>query len=152
MAFPSVYDKKTVEQILSRLDKLSPSTRPQWGKMNAAQMLAHLCVSYDMAYGKVNPKNNFLMRFLLKTFLKPMVVGDKPYPRNSRTAPVFVIADERDFAKEKARLTAYFQQVATDGAKKFEGLESPSFGKMTAAEWNALFYKHLDHHFTQFGI
>jgi len=38
------------------------------------------------------------------------------------------------------------------GALYFEGRESLSFGKLTSKEWNNLFYKHIDHHFTQFGI
>ena len=38
------------------------------------------------------------------------------------------------------------------GSAHFEGKESPSFGALTADEWNVLFAKHLDHHLTQFGV
>ena len=89
---------------------------------------------------------------MLKSFVKQGVVGPKPYPRNSRTAPVFVIADERDFAKEKQRLTDFLIKTQTLGAAHFDGKESPSFGALTKEEWNTLFYKHLDHHLTQFGV
>ena len=36
------------------------------------------------------------------------------------------------------------------GENYFEGKESNSFGKLTASEWNNMFYKHLDHHLSQF--
>ncbi|WP_337994864.1 hypothetical protein [Polaribacter ponticola] len=38
------------------------------------------------------------------------------------------------------------------GADYFDGKESHSFGKLTEKEWNNTFYKHLDHHLTQFGV
>ena len=33
----------------------------------------------------------------------------------------------------------------------FEGKVSSSFGSMTSKEWSTQFYKHIDHHFRQFG-
>lgn len=152
MAYPSVYESDVLDSIFERLEKLSPATVPQWGKMNAGQMLAHLNVSYDITYGKMAVKNNFLMKMMLKMFVKPVVVGNKPYQKNSQTAPYFIVADERDFEAEKSKLIAYMKQMQKDGAAKFEGKESPSFGVMTAQEWSNQYYKHLDHHFTQFGI
>ncbi len=92
------------------------------------------------------------MKLMLKMFVKPVVVGNKPYQKNSQTTPYFVIADDRDFEAEKSKLIAYMKQMQKDGAAKFEGKESPSFGVMTAQEWSNQYYKHLDHHFTQFGI
>jgi len=38
------------------------------------------------------------------------------------------------------------------GSARFEGKESHSFGKLTSKEWNNMFYKHLNHHLTQFGV
>ena len=152
MAYPSIFESNVLDSIFKRLEKLSPSTVPQWGKMNAGQMLAHLNVSYDITYGKTTVKNNFLMKMILKILVKPMVVGNKPYKKNSQTAPYFVVADERDFEAEKSKLIAYMKQMQQEGAAKYEGKESASFGKMTAQEWSNQYYKHLDHHFTQFGI
>lgn len=151
-SFPSVYSQETVSRILARLEKLETTTQPTWGKMNAPQMLAHLCVSYDMAYGNITAKPAFPLNLIMKWIVKPLVVGPKPYPKNSKTAPVFIIADQRDFEIEKSRLIQHIKQVQQDGEQAFEGRPSPSFGPLTATEWSALFYKHLDHHFQQFGI
>ncbi len=152
MTYPSTFSPDTVRGNLARLDQLRPETKPQWGKMNAAQMLAHLNVSYDMETGDLPVTNNFLMRFFLKAFVKQGVVGPKPYPRNSRTAPQFVIADERDFEEEKARLIAHLHRVANAGGAAYAGKENVSFGPMTEEEWSVMYQKHLDHHLTQFGV
>ncbi|MEP1258742.1 hypothetical protein [Algoriphagus sp.] len=63
-----------------------------------------------------------------------------------------MIADQRDFEKEKNRLISYLKKTQEYGASYFDGKESLSFGVMTTEEWNNLFYKHLDHHLTQFGV
>lgn len=152
MALPSIFDAQVLAQILARLEKLTYNTQPQWGKMNAPQMLAHLNVTYNLAYNRVEVKNNFIMRFILKTFVKKAVINEVPYPKNTRTAPVFIIAEERDFEKEKAIFIRNLQDTATNGAKFFEGRVNVSFGQLTSIEWNNLFYKHIEHHFTQFGI
>jgi hypothetical protein len=44
------------------------------------------------------------------------------------------------------------KEAQTLGETYFEGKPSPSFGKMTAKEWSNQFWKHMDHHFRQFGI
>ena len=38
------------------------------------------------------------------------------------------------------------------GVSYFENKESHSFGRLTIKEWNNMFYKHLEHHLTQFGV
>jgi hypothetical protein len=81
-----------------------------------------------------------------------MVTNEKPYKQGGPTAPDFVIADERDFAKEQSRLIDFISRVQTEGRSRFEGRESHSFGVLTATGWNNMFYKHLDHHLRQFGV
>jgi len=148
----NTFDTATTKETLSRLENLKSDTKQKWGKMNAGQMLAHLNVSYDMAYGKVEIKNSWLTNLLMKTFVKKIVVGENPYPQNSRTAPVFIISDAKDFEKEKHRLIAYIKETETKGVNYFEGRASASFGSLTSKEWSNMFYKHIDHHFKQFGV
>ncbi|MBA4240883.1 MAG: hypothetical protein C0448_09150 [Sphingobacteriaceae bacterium] len=152
MALPSVFDAKTTEETFKRLEKITYVSKPQWGKMNSAQMLAHLNVAYDLAYNRIPYKSSFFKKFILKLLVKPLVVSEKPYKKNSHTAPEFIIADERDFEKEKSKFIDNVKQTEAHGANYFEGRESTSFGAMTAKEWSTQFYKHIDHHFTQFGV
>lgn len=149
----NTFDPLTTAKTLARLENLANDTKPAWGNMNAAQMLAHLSVAYDLAYGLQTHHPSFFAKLMLRLFVKDIVVGEsKAYPKNSRTAPNFVIADARDFEKEKARLIAHIKDTEAKGSAYFEGKESSAFGKLTARQWSVQFYKHLDHHFTQFGI
>ena len=148
----NVFQRSTTLYTRDRLQNLSKDTIPQWGKMDAGQMLAHLNVAYDVAFGKLEVKNNVIMKWFLKTFVKEGVVGEKPYPKNSMTAPYFMQKEPRDFELEKQKFIDNVQTVEQKGEPFFEGKESVSFGKMTALEWSNQFYKHLDHHFIQFGI
>lgn len=148
----NIFKAEVTEELIERINKLTPETKPQWGKMNVGQMLAHCCVAYEMAYTDKHPKPNGFVRFLLKSFVKKGVVNEKPYPKNSRTAPAFIIADQRKFEDEKIRLISFLNKTFKLGKDHFEGKESLSFGPMNSEEWNNLFYKHLDHHLTQFGV
>lgn len=149
----NAFRKEVAEELIARINNLQPNTQPQWGVMKVDQMLAHCSVAYHCTYSPEKfKKAGSFKKFLLKTFVKPMVVGEKPYPKNGRTASEFIIADRRDFEKEKNELIQFITHTQELGEKHFEGKDNISFGKMTAKEWNVLFYKHLDHHLNQFGV
>lgn len=152
MALPDIYNPEVVEGVIARIQKLSADTPPQWGKMNAAQMLAHCNVAYEISLEQRSPRPGALVRFLLRLLIKPSVVSEKPYKPHSRTAPVFLITEERLFEVEKNRLMTYLRKVAQMGPAEFEGRPSPSFGPLTSQEYNNMYYKHLDHHLRQFGV
>jgi hypothetical protein len=151
MALPNIFNQKVADTLIERINGLSSDTQPQWGKMNAAQMLAHCCVTYEMVYEDKHPKPKGLMKLIIKLFVKDKVVSEEPYKRNSPTAPAFIIKGSRDFETEKARLTGFIKKTQQLGEKEFDGKTSLSFGPLRVTEWNNMFYKHLDHHLTQFG-
>lgn len=148
----NIYSKEYTNQLTQRINQLTPETKPDWGKMSVDQMLAHLNVAYDMSFTNKYSRPNAVVTFLLKMFVKKSVVGPKPYPKNGRTAPIFIITDERNFEEEKKKLIGYIEKVRDLGEGHFESKESHSFGTLTASEWNVLFGKHIEHHFTQFGV
>jgi hypothetical protein len=148
----NIYTKEVAAELVNRIQQIKPNDMPLWGKMSADQMFAHCNVSYDIAYTpeQFNQPGAF-KKFLLKTFLKKIIVGEKEYPKNSRTAPEFIVVGKKDFEKEKAKLIAHVEKTQQLGASYFAGKDNLSFGVMSAEEWNNLFYKHLDHHLRQFG-
>ncbi|RQO64975.1 hypothetical protein DBR40_24165 [Pedobacter sp. KBW01] len=147
----NIFQPAVTSEIIERINTLSPTTPQLWGKMNVVQMLAHCNVTYEMIYDDIHPKPGLFMKFILKNLVKSKVVSEKSYPKNNPTAPQFIIKDERDFEKEKARLIAYLNKTQELGENHFDGKESHSFGKLNKTEWNNMFYKHLDHHLSQFG-
>lgn len=152
MALPNIFTREVADQIIGRINALQPTTTPQWGQMAVAQMLAHCNVTYEMAYENIHPKPNFLVRMMLKAFVKNVVVSEMPYKKSSQTAPAFIIKDDKNFEAEKARLIAYINRTVELGENAFDQKESLSFGPLSKTEWNNMFYKHLNHHLTQFGV
>lgn len=148
----SVFNQTDVAELLQRIDHLKSKSKPNWGTMDVAQMLAHCNVTYELVYDNKHPKAKGFKRWILKTFVKNIVVNEKPYRKNSRTAPEFIVSSNKDFDTEKNRLKDYMVKTQELGDKYFENRESNSFGNLTALEWNNMFYKHLDHHLTQFGV
>lgn len=153
MDFPNIFEKSNSQQLVDRINKLTPDTKAEWGKMNVAQMLKHCSVPYEMVYNPgIFKKPNAFARFMIKLFAKSMVVGTKPYPKNGRTAPDFIVPAQQDFNLQRMEIEAHIWKVQSDGEQTFEGKESHAMGNLTANEWNTMFYKHLDHHLQQFGV
>jgi hypothetical protein len=147
------FDKTVNDEIIARINILTPESKALRGKMSVAQMLAHCCVSFEYGFEPEKHKRpNRLMRQIITLFAKNMVVSDTPFPKNGRTSPDMIITDERNFATEQARLVNFVSKVQVQGADVYDGLESHAFGKLTRQEWSNLFYKHLDHHLKQFGV
>lgn len=153
MALPDVFSQEVTKDLIDRISKLKPDTQPQWGKMTVAQMLAHCCVTYEYVYEPAKySKPGVILGWVLRKFVKKGVTDESPYKKNLKTAPDFIIKDSRDFEKEKERLIGFVLRACKDGTQFFDGKESHSFGKLNITEWNNMFYKHLDHHLTQFGV
>lgn len=148
----NIFDKTVADEVVGRLNKLTPETKPSWGKMNVAQMLAHCNVTYELVYDNKHVRPGAFKKFLFTMFIKNAVVSEKPYKHNTPTAPMFKINDDRDFVKEKTRLIDHIQSTQQKGTAYFDGRESHSFGVLTITEWNNMFYKHIDHHLQQFGV
>ena len=149
----NIFSQEVAEEIITRINSLQPHNTPLWGTMSADQMLAHCNVTYDFVFHTEKFKRpNPLMRFILKTFVKNIVVNEKPYSKNSRTAPEFVMVGQKNFEQEKIKLIENIKKSQQHGYEYFDGKENFSFGIMSGKEWNNLFYKHLDHHLSQFGL
>lgn len=153
MALPNIFNKEVSQEVINRITELTHESQPKWGKMSVAQMLAHCCVTYEYVYdeGKYK-KPGMMMGLVLKLLLKPSVTNEVPYKHNLRTGPDFLISDERTFSSERDRLIGFIIKTQELGATHFDGKASHSFGLLKKEEWNNMFYKHLDHHLTQFGV
>ncbi len=148
-----IFKPEVADEVIDRVNHLKPGQAPNWGKMSADQMLAHCNVAYSFVFEPEKfKKPGIIKKFFLTKFLKSFVVGEKPYKMNSPTSPDFLIKNSKDFEKEKGILIDNIKKVQSLGANHFDGKDNFSFGKLTAKEWNILFYKHLDHHLRQFGI
>ncbi len=152
MALPNIFTKEVSDQIITRINKLTATTAPLFGKMNVSQMLAHCNVAYEMVYENKHKSPNAFVKFILKAFVKKNVVSEVAYKPNGRTAPEFLITTEKEFEVEKNRLIEYINKTQQLGEAHFNQKESHSFGPLSTTEWNNLFYKHINHHLGQFAV
>lgn len=152
MPLPNIFTEAVSNNVIQRINQLTPQSTPNWGKMNVAQMLAHCNVTYELVYENKHPAPNFFAKLLMKAFVKKLVTNEVPYKHNGPTGKDFLITDSRNFEPEKQRLTDYIRKTQQLGEAHFDQLPSHSFGVLNKNEWNNMFYKHLDHHLTQFGV
>ena len=146
----SLFDSPAKNEILRRLGALSPGATRQWGKMTAAQMLAHCAVALEAGTGD-KPRRQQLIGKVFGPFVRKGLLGDKPFSKGSPTDPTFVVTDERDFAGERDRLAGLVERFCEHG-REHAGKQTHSFfGRMSGDEWGRLMYKHIDHHLKQFG-
>ncbi|MCM3392666.1 DUF1569 domain-containing protein [Cytobacillus oceanisediminis] len=147
----NIFNHLHTEEILNRIDKLNPNSKPQWGRMDAAQMLAHCSSFQDIAMGNSFPPRGWLGR-LIGRFAKPILYNDKPIPHNMSTIPTILITDKKEFETEREKLKQKIIAFQNNGPEKCTAHPHPFFGKLSSEEWGKGIYKHLDHHLKQFGV
>ncbi len=74
MALPNIFTREVTDDIIRRINKLSVTTNPQWGKMNVAQMLAHCNVTYEMIYENKHKAPGGFAKLLLKLFVRILIL------------------------------------------------------------------------------
>ncbi len=146
----SLFDPRGLAAMLARLDALRPDSRRAWGKMDAAQMLAHCQQPLRVALGELKLKR-MLIGFLFGRLAKKQLLAPKPWKPGMPTAPEFVVTDAREFTKEKGALRALVERFGNGGPAGLTKQPHPFFGPLTSDEWQALQWRHLDHHLRQFS-
>jgi len=150
VAMPSIFQPTDSAEIVKRIQSLRPDAEAQWGKMQVAQMLAHLQQSVRVATGDLKLKRA-LIGILFGRMAKKGLTKPTPFKRGLPTAPEFRISDARDFASEQRKLVELVQRFSRGGPAALTKEQHPFFGSMTSEEWDLLQWKHLDHHLRQFG-
>lgn len=146
----SLFDTATANEVKERIGRLGPNSVRQWGKMNAAQAMAHCAIVMESAVGDSLPPRMFVGR-ILGPLVKGKALKDEPMGRNAPTAKSLVVGDERDLRKECERLSALIARFCAGGPQGCTKHPHTFFGPLTPDEWARLMYKHVDHHLRQFG-
>jgi hypothetical protein len=147
----NLFQTEAVDEIVRRINTLTPNSTRQWGKMEVAQMLAHCTASMEVATGEKSPPRMFIGR-ILGSFFKSSFTNDKPLQKNAPTDKSFLVIDQRNFEKEKAKLLDIVKRFSAGGPEKVTRHPHSFFGKLKPMQWATGMYKHLDHHLKQFGV
>lgn len=148
----NVFNKADGNEILERIEKLTPESKALWGTMNVSQMLAHCTYGAKMATEDIKPKRVGFPINVIGRILKPKILKSPSFRKNAPTAAELKVVDTRDFATEKTNLKAAVQKLVNNGETIATASHHPFFGKMTPSEWGRINYMHFDHHLNQFGV
>jgi hypothetical protein len=145
---PSLRDDTARRQLGARLQKLTPETGARWGRLDAPRVLCHLGDTLAVAVGEAAAAP--LNRKLLHHFpVKHLIMYVLPFPKGAPTSPDLLSSTPGDFDGDRRRVLDLMGRLAA--APSGKGPDNPIFGPMTNDEWNALQWKHIDHHLKQFG-
>jgi hypothetical protein len=147
----SLFDPQGNQNILDRIDNLSPITLSQWGKMTVSQMLLHLQKPIDLAYGKLHIAPHWKSYFFAKSYRKKLN-DPKLFHKDQSTIKEFIVTHEPKFEEAKQSLKESVAVFARDGHKAIKTTRHPLMGEMSPSEWDILQWKHLDYHLKQFGV
>lgn len=144
----TVFDTKTIEKLVERINLLGPGDQPLWGKMTIYQMLRHCTLSEEMFQGKRSYKRLFIGKLFGGMALKGILKNENPLKKNQPTHPDLKITGNGDFDTERKKWAQLLQQYPSFSNT---GFVHPFFGKMSKEQIGEYVYKHTDHHLRQFG-
>lgn len=145
----NLYNQTDVNGIINRIENLQPNAVRQWGKMNVAQMLAHLNAFLETALN-INFQERMLVGRILGRFFKTRYVSEKQFSKNGPTGKNYIFTDQKYFEKEKNKAILLVKQFYENGAEQCTKKPHPFFGYLTPNEWAIAQWKHFDHHLRQF--
>lgn len=148
MEIKNLFDSKVKQNIIDRVNKLTPQTQHLWGKMTVSQMLSHCQMPIGVAFGSHKLEGNFILKLIGHLF-KSVLFNEKPYKLGLPTDKSFIITETKDFDLEKKLLLEKIEQFSEES---LSANPHPLFGKLTNEQWSKATWKHLDHHLRQFGV
>ena len=147
----TLFDKSTQDEMLARVNKLSPASQRQWGKMTVSQMLKHMSIAFAVPINKIEVPRDTLYYFTANPLSRwVMIRGMTKWPKNMLPAPEsFRVKNDPDFEVTKKELLENYSDFLN--ASKFDG-RHPVFGVMSKELWGEAMRIHLNHHLEQFGV
>jgi hypothetical protein len=146
----SIWQEDCRHGLLTRLERLTPEAPARWGKFDATRMLAHVNDAMRMALGEVTPAERKVpIRFFP---LKQLIIYVLPFPKGVPTAPMLLDRCEGAVFRDEVQA---FPQILDRLAKRADQTSwppHPAFGSLSRRAWGVLGYRHVNHHFTQFGV
>jgi hypothetical protein len=151
-SMPSIFDPEVEANVRHRAGRLTPITAARWGSMQPAQMLCHLVDAFRVPLGesqsplKWTPFRFFALRWLF-VHLLPWPQGKLP------TMAAFQQTKPREWEADRRSWNAALTRFVSNGRQeKPDWRPHPAFGVLPTWEWGRLLYRHIDHHFRQFGV
>lgn len=147
----TILDSSAVNEIIERVQNLTASRSPHWGKMTASEMLSHCNMAHQsILKAPKAAKGPSLRQKLFKFWFFHI---RKEFPKLARGPKRFDMkgkVDEKVFEEEKSKfiyIVGKFANPETEMAGSH-----PVFGPLNHKYWGVFVWRHLDHHLRQFGV
>jgi hypothetical protein len=155
----SLLEASARDELWRRVTALRPDTPAKWGRFDAPRMLAHAIQSLGMMTGDVHVEAKPVPWIVRHAPLKHLLIYVLPFPRGLPTAPELLARTCPDAVGRSALAWEEERQAFSGALDRIAELETreawpphPAFGPLTGPQWGTLQYRHLDHHFRQFGL
>ena len=145
----SVFNPAVHRDLQERVQRLKPQQQAHWGRMSAAQMVAHLTDYLRMASGELECTPRKVP--LRLSPLKEIVLYVLPIPKGVATLPELIARKPGEWTAEIADLREQLNGLVERGGEALAP-SHPAFGAMSPRQWGVLVYRHMDHHLRQFGV
>ena len=145
----TLWNPRDRESLFDRLDRLGPDARPLWGRFTAPKMLAHVNDALRMSAGAL--PTTFKRTPLRFPVVKHLLVYVAPWPKGVPTArELLERGDAASWEAERKAFPAAVEALVKRDAKAPSPVH-PAFGELSHRAWGRLAWRHVDHHFRQFG-
>lgn len=153
----SIFDDRERRTLFARLDRLRAEQPPQWGVMNAAQMVRHLHEATRMYTGELTGTDRSTWRtrtvfrwMALAGVLPPKAILARRPTRTLKVIDVVRSGIPTGGLDEERRLLREVTEAAIRDQRWAD--RHPLFGRMSANDWGRLMHTHMAYHLRQFGV
>jgi hypothetical protein len=144
----TLWDRAAHDEIIARMNQLTPERRPLWGRMTCPQMVVHVTDALALYLGELTARGKRTP--LQYAPFKQLIVYLVPMPKNVPTAPELLARVPGEWPAEIARLHAMVDSFVRQ-RDRLDWPPHPLFGAMSCRAYGVLAYKHTDQHLRQFG-
>lgn len=95
----NLFNPTAINELKTRIHSLESTTRPTWGKMTAAQMLAHCSEVMRNALGETQQERQWIGYFIAP-FIRHRYYDDVPYQKKGVPSS-FTIEDQTIFCPKR---------------------------------------------------
>ena len=148
----NLFTTEAVNYMIDRVNKLQPNSQPLWGKMNATEMLLHCNSIHERLLTETATPGK--KTSLKQRCIRTIVLYIMPHFPKNVTAPKPLQVSGKIAITEFNNQKEKFIQLLRQFEKNQKAIQHyhPYFGTLNTKQWGRTSWKHLDHHFRQFGI
>lgn len=149
----NLFQEGVADELSRRFLSIKEYQKPDWGKMNAGQMICHCSDTLREALGLRPTRSS--SNFLTSTFVKWVTFYLISWPKGK--LPTSHEYDQqlggtpsKEFEADRNELLRLLKTMQ-EQPEWFNFHAHPLFGKLSRKEWGRLTFVHFDHHLRQFG-